>query len=50
MRGFYELVGRAVIGFLRLRYRKQLRIAAAVAVATTVAAGYLLASREAEEG
>lgn len=50
MSAFYELVGRIVVGFVRVRFRRQLRIAAAVAVAATVGIGYLLASRDVEEG
>jgi hypothetical protein len=50
MSAFYELVGRLVVTFVRVRFRRQLRIAAAVALAGTIAAGYLLASRDVDEG
>jgi hypothetical protein len=46
----YELIGRIVVGLVRIRYRRQLRVAALVAVAATIAVGYVLASREVEEG
>jgi hypothetical protein len=46
----YEFIGRLVVRFVRARYRRQLRIAAAVGVATALGAGYLLASREPAEG
>ena len=46
----YTVIGRLVVALVRLRFRRQLRIAAAVAVAATLVAGYLVASREAEEG
>jgi hypothetical protein len=49
MSAFYEWIGRMVVGFVRVRYRRQLRIAAAAGVAAALAAGYVLASREAEE-
>lgn len=50
MSAFYETVGRIVISVVRIRFRRQLRVAAALAIAGTIAAGYLLATREAEEG
>jgi hypothetical protein len=50
MSAFYELVGRLVVTFVRIRFRRQLRIAGAVALAATIAAGYLLASRDVDEG
>ncbi|MGB6425342.1 MAG: hypothetical protein WBF18_08705 [Solirubrobacterales bacterium] len=50
MSAFYEAVGRIVVTMVRIRVRRQLRIAAALAVAGTIAAGYFLATREAEEG
>jgi hypothetical protein len=46
----YQAIGRIVVAAVRIRFQRQLRIAAVVAVAGTVAAGYLLASREVEEG
>ncbi|HKJ35981.1 MAG TPA: hypothetical protein VKA36_05395 [Solirubrobacterales bacterium] len=50
MNAVYETIGRIVVGFVRLRYRKQLRVAGVLAVAAAIAAGYLLSSREVEEG
>jgi hypothetical protein len=46
----YELIGRLVVRFVRVRYRRQLRIAAAVGIASVLAGGYLIASREPPEG
>jgi hypothetical protein len=46
----YELIGRAVVRFVRVRYRRQLRIAAAVGAAAALAAGYAAATREPPEG
>ena len=50
MNAFYEAIGRIVVTFVRVRYGKQLRIAALLGVGATVAAGYLLAARDVEEG
>jgi hypothetical protein len=47
---FYEAIGRLVVLVIRVRYGKQMRIAALLGVGATVAAGYLLASRDVEEG
>lgn len=50
MSGFYELIGRLVIGFIRWRYGRELRIAAGVGViATVLAVAAYLASREDDE-
>jgi len=46
----YELIGRAVVRFVRVRYRRQLRIAAAVGAGAAFAAGYAAARREPPEG
>lgn len=48
MSNFYELIGRAVVGFVRYRYGQQLRIAAAVGLGTAVAGAIAVyaASRE----
>jgi hypothetical protein len=46
----YELIGRLVVRFVRVRYRRQLRIAAAVGVAAVLASGYVAATREPPEG
>jgi hypothetical protein len=47
----YELIGRLVVGFVRWRYRRQLRIAAAsgVALASLAAVGIYFAARDDEE-
>jgi hypothetical protein len=46
----YELIGRMVVGFIRWRYGRELRIAAGAGVALTVlGVGAYLASRSAEE-
>lgn len=50
MAAFYEAIGRVVVTFVRLRFRRQLRVAAALAVVATMIIGYLLASRDVEEG
>ena len=50
MSAFYEAVGRIVVTMIRTRFRRQLRIAAVLALAATVVAGYLLAGRDVEEG
>ena len=51
---FYEVVGRlvlAAVGFtIRTRYRTQLRVGAAAAVAAVLVGGYLAATREPPEG
>jgi hypothetical protein len=46
----YELIGRLVVRFVRVRYRRQLRIAAGVAIAVAGVAGYLAINREPPEG
>jgi hypothetical protein len=46
----YELIGRLVVRFIRTRYRRQIRIAAAVGIATVAAAGYVVMTREPPEG
>ena len=50
MSAVYEAIGRIYIGYIRIRYRRKLRVAALVAVAATIVAGYRLAGREVEEG
>jgi len=50
MSGFYELIGRRVVRRFRLRYQREIRIAAFVGVAATVIGlGAFLASRGDEE-
>ena len=50
MSAFYEAVGRMVVWFVRVRYRRHIRIAFGVAVASLLLGGYLAASRKMEEG
>jgi hypothetical protein len=50
MKPVYEAIGRLVVTFVRIRFRRQLRIAAVVGVAALVGAGYVLATRDVEEG
>jgi hypothetical protein len=45
----YELIGRMVVGFIRWRYGRELRIAAGAGVAlTALGVGAYLASRDGE--
>lgn len=46
----YEAIGRLVVHFVRTRYRRQLRVAAVLALLLGAGIGYVLASREVEEG
>jgi hypothetical protein len=50
MSAFYEAVGRIVVTFIRVRYRREIRVVGALAVASVLVGGYLLARREVEEG
>ncbi len=50
MAAIYELIGRLVVRFVRVRYRRQIRIAFGVGLAGIVAAAYLAATREPPEG
>jgi hypothetical protein len=50
MSAIYEAIGRAVVKFVRIRFRRQIRIAAAVVAASLLLGGYLAASRELREG
>jgi hypothetical protein len=46
----YELIGRMVVGFIRWRYGREIRVAAGAGVALTVlGVGAYLASRSGEE-
>jgi hypothetical protein len=46
----YELIGRMVVGFIRWRYGRELRIAAGAGVAlTALGVGAYLASRSGDE-
>jgi hypothetical protein len=46
----YELIGRLVVWFVRVRYGRQIRIALGVGLASLLIGGYLAASRKVEEG
>jgi hypothetical protein len=50
MAAIYELIGRLVVRFVRVRYRRQIRIALGVAVGVVALGGYLAATREPPEG
>ena len=50
MAPFYEAIGRIVVAVVRMKFRRQLRIAAALGIGATIVAGYLLAGRDVEEG
>ncbi len=50
MATIYELIGRLVVRFIRVRYRRQLRIAAVVGIAAAALAGYVAMTREPPEG
>ena len=51
MSTFYELIGRAVIGFVRRRYRRELQAAGVVAggLAAVAAAAYIASRDDGEE-
>jgi hypothetical protein len=50
MSTIYELIGRAVVRFAWLQYRREITIAGAVAGSLLVAGAYLLAKRVPPEG
>jgi hypothetical protein len=50
MAAIYELIGRLVVRFVRVRYRRQIRIALGIGVAGLAAGAYLAATREPPEG
>lgn len=50
MSAIYEAVGRAVIMFVRYRFRTQIRIALGVGVASLLLGAYLALNREVKEG
>ena len=50
MSAIYEAIGRAVVRFVRYRFRSQLRIAAGVGLASIALGAYLALSRDVEEG
>jgi hypothetical protein len=50
MSGFYELIGRIVVGLIRWRFERELRIAAFAGVAlTAIGVGAYIASRQGDE-
>ncbi len=49
MSAIYELVGRIVVEAVRLRYRSEIRTAAAIGVAAVAAIGAYAASRDSED-
>ena len=50
MAAIYELIGRLVVRFIRVRYRRQIRIALVGGVAAVLAGGFLAATRQPPEG
>jgi hypothetical protein len=50
MAAIYELIGRVVVRFVRVRYRRQIRVALGIAVVAIAAGGYLATTREPPEG
>ena len=50
MAAIYELIGRLYLRFIRIRYRRQIRIALGIGIAGVVAGAYLAATREPPEG
>ena len=50
MSSIYETIGRLVVWAVRTRYRRQLRVAAVLGVATVAAGAYLALKGDVEEG
>ena len=50
MESVYALIGRLVVRFVRVRYRKQLRIALGVGIGAALLGGYVAMTREPPEG
>ena len=50
MTTIYRLIGRFMLRYWLVRYRRQIRIAVGVAGALVVGAGYLAATRQPPEG
>ena len=46
----YEMIGRGVMWFVRVRFRRQIRIATVAGVVILAIAGYLAAARSVDEG
>ena len=50
MSSIYEAIGRAVVAFVRHRFKTQLRVAAGVGLASVALGTYLALSRDVKEG
>ena len=46
----YEAIGRLVVRFVRVRYQRQIRIAAALGLVAAAATAYVAMNREPPEG
>jgi len=46
----YEWIGRLMVRSIQVRYRKQIRIAAAIGIAAAAVTGYVAMTREPPEG
>jgi hypothetical protein len=50
MSSVYELIGRLVVRFVWVRYRRQIQAATGIGAVLLAAAGYLIATRQPPEG
>jgi hypothetical protein len=50
MTTIYQLIGKFMLRYWLLKYRSQIRIAAGLATAVALAAGYAIATRQPPEG
>jgi hypothetical protein len=50
MTTIYRLIGRFMLRYWLVRYRRQIRLGAGVATALALAAGYAIATRQPPEG
>jgi hypothetical protein len=50
MSAVYEAIGRAVVKFARIRFRRQIRIAVGIGIVSVLLGAYLAASRSVDEG
>jgi hypothetical protein len=50
MTTIYRLIGRFMLRYWLVRYRRELKIAAGLATAVALAAGYAIATRQPPEG
>jgi hypothetical protein len=50
MTTIYRLIGKFMLRYWLVRYRRQIRIGAGVATAVAIAAGYAIATRQPPEG